>query len=343
MTSTPNKGEAYQSEADQDIVSAADAFYKQFVPEDAKKPSDDKSQNTTPQDDEPKKKPSDESPEDEDEGKSDETTEKDDDEKTSTYVEDEGSLVKLKVGDEEHEVPVKDLKRLWGQEAALTKRSQEVAEQRKSAEMELAKATTALNAMLKRAQDRAAPFEKIDFLMAAKHLSDEELTQLRESAKAAFDEKKFFETELNGFTQYVQTKQEEAHVQAAEKALEQINDPASPYHIEEWNDKLYDNLREFGVANGLPSQVMDQLTDAPVFKLLHQAMMFQRGSKKVVETKKQDKTPKKIIKTSHTPDPKHSQDDKLKKATIRLRKTGNPDDAAELFMAQWDAKTPITE
>src|SRR6266403_5098092 len=68
--------------------------------------------------------PSEESEDEEGEG---EETEK-------KYADGDDTYVKVKIGDEEHEVPVSQLKRLYGQETALTQRSQEVATQRKSVE-----------------------------------------------------------------------------------------------------------------------------------------------------------------------------------------------------------------
>jgi hypothetical protein len=342
MSTTPT-GVAHElTDGDPDINDAAQSFFKNFTQQpDAEEPSEgeEKKQKQPPTDEEPEDKSADESPDDEakdEEAEGEAETEEQPDAKK--YADGDDIYVKIKVNDEELEVPVKDLKRLYGQEAALTKRSQEVAEHRKNTEAEMAKATTALSMMLKRAQERAAPYEKIDFLMAAKELSAEELTGLRQAAQQAFDEKKFFETELNGFMQHVQGEQQKVTREAAQKAIATLKDPASPYHIEDWGDKVYGEIRDFAVKNGLDRKVVDALTDAPVFKLLQQAMLYQKGSQKVVTTKKVDKTPKKIVKSSKTPDPKAGTPDKLKQAASQLRRSGNPEDAAELFMARWADK-----
>jgi hypothetical protein len=92
--------------------------------------------------------------------------------------------VKVVVDDNEHEVPVKDLQRLFGQEAALTRKSQETAEVRKAADAEQAKAVAVLDVMLKNAKAAAAPFEQIDFLALSRdpNVSNEELAYIREQA-----------------------------------------------------------------------------------------------------------------------------------------------------------------
>src|SRR5574337_877989 len=68
------------------------------------------------------------------EGQETEEDGEDEDPEASKAKKDAGDdvIVKIKVGDKEHEVPVKDLKRLYGQEASLTRKSQEVAAQRKA-------------------------------------------------------------------------------------------------------------------------------------------------------------------------------------------------------------------
>src|SRR5262249_47659052 len=130
MTST-NSGEANSELSG--IDSAADAFLASF-----KLPADAENQ---PSDEETRKKPSEEQPEPEqtEEGsdaspeQTEEGAEEGETEKAPKrkYAE-EDAYAKVKVGDQELEVSVKDLKRLHGQEAALTRRSQEVAAERKA-------------------------------------------------------------------------------------------------------------------------------------------------------------------------------------------------------------------
>lgn len=316
---------------DDDVTEAAEAFLKTFVPPDAAKPSVDKPEPQLAKATEPEIEPSKDAPVEGDEAEVKPEPEK-------QFAADD-SYFKVKIGDEEHEVTAKDLKRLYGQEVALTKRSQEVALQRKKADEETTKAVTSLDLLLKRSQERAAPYKAINFLTAAQELPPDQLDGLRKAAMQAFEEEHFLQTELKGFIQTVQAKQEETLAAKAEEALTQLSDPASPYFIDDWSDGVYDELREFAVGNGLDQAIVDQLTDAPVFKLLRDAMLYQRGAKNVV-TKKVDKTPTKIMKTSAVPSVRDSIPDKEKQLTARLRQSGETDDAAELFMARWARNTP---
>ena len=214
---------------------AADAFLSQWLPEgdpDAPKKKEPSEKGTTENEDPPaddKPKPSEETPEDDGEPEADDKAEK----KAKKFVEeDDSTYIKVKVGEDEHEVPVKDLKRLFGQESALTKKSQETAELRKAAEAEQAKATASIQALLQRAQARAEPYKKIDFLVAAQQLTVEELTAIRAQANEAFEEEKFLTTELNGYMQAQQAQVQKARTETAQATIKALADPTNPYHIE---------------------------------------------------------------------------------------------------------------
>ncbi len=115
--------------------SGFDQFLTAFLPPDAsKKPSEEQPENHEEQPEE-KPDPKSEDLPDEEAPKDDEETDasEDDAEPDKKYAE-EGVFVKIKVGDKDHEVSVKDLQRLYGQEAALTQKSQQVSDQRKLVE-----------------------------------------------------------------------------------------------------------------------------------------------------------------------------------------------------------------
>src|SRR5271166_5311278 len=111
----------------------ADAFLDRL--KDAEKPSEGDEGEETEETEEVAEETEDTPSEDEaeaDEDAQDEPSEEAEEEteekpKSKKYADDSDTYVKVKVGEEEHEVAVKDLKRLWGQEASLTKKSQEVA------------------------------------------------------------------------------------------------------------------------------------------------------------------------------------------------------------------------
>src|SRR5512139_1810678 len=285
--------------------SGVDDFLKSFLPPDAlkKKPSEGTPESnveeTKPEEQEPETPESDESPDkDESEESSEETDEK---AEKRTYADDEGTYVKVKVGDTEHEVPVKDLKRLFGQEASLTQKSQQVADERKQVEAELAKNTAATQALLERAKARFEPYSKVDFLLAAQQLSPEEYTALRNEATKAYEDVQFLDQHLGAYMQQINAQQQTSLRERATVSLKELSSDDPDKGIPGFNEKVYDELRSYATSKlGVPPDIMNNLVDAWGIRVLHKAMLYDRGKDGVVTTKV-NKTPKKIVKTTTTP------------------------------------------
>lgn len=270
----------------------------------------------------------------EEDSETDEESDEDDEdaEPKSKRTLDDNEVVKIKVGEEEIEASVKDLKRLYGQEAALTKKSQAVSAKLKEAEEEGARYVSALGNLLQRAKERAEPYAKIDWLVASKNLSDEELIALRDEAKKTFDDVNFFQQELDGFMTQAQQRQQAMLVEQAKEAVQVLK-----RDIPGWNEKVYDEIRSFAVTSGLDRQIVDNLVDPAAIKMLHMAMLYNKGQKAV--TTKTNKSPKKLVKstTSSEVTKKVISGKGADEANTRLRKSGSIDDAAEAFLARWTA------
>lgn len=247
---------------------------------------------------------------------------------------DEGAFYKIKVGDEEHQVPVKDLARLYGQEQALTKKSMEVAETRKRVDGELAKTAAATNALLERANKRWEPFSKIDFVLAAKDLSAEDYTNLRQAAQAAWEDVQYLQNGLNATLQAAADRQAASLAEQAQEALKVLAGPIDQGGVEGWNEGLYEQIRAFGIDAGLKPEVVNNLVDPAAIRLLNDARLYRLGKEKVV-TKKINKSPTKVIKTKTAVGAQPADANKAAKAMKKLRTSGETDDAADAFMARW--------
>jgi hypothetical protein len=259
------------------------------------------------------------------------------------YADDEGTYVKVKVGEEEHEVAVKDLKRLFGQEASLTKKSQEVAERTKAAEQSQAKSLAALDVMVKRAQEAANPYRNVNWaaLMKDPNVSAEDVGALQEAARAAFENETFLTSQLDGFMQEVQSQQQATQAEAAKACIKALTDEASPTYIKGWDQKLYNDMREFAVSVGANKDMVNSLADPAAFKLIHMAMQFHKGQQKVV-TQKVNKAPKKIVKSSTVSAPPSQDTNRAvgrQKAVANLKKAGGSMEAAQdAFMSLFGDK-----
>lgn len=337
-------------------LSPEDAFLARLLPEqeeDAskKKPSaegeqveDDKSsQESETNETDEQSETSDESPEDQGEDEGSET----DKTKEKKHVDDDEAYVKVKVGEEEREVPVKELKRLWGQEASLTRKSQEVAAERTKVQEEGQKHAAALNVLLERAKAKAEPYRNIDWMGLAKNpdISAEEASALRAEAQRAFEEEKFLGEELGTFVQALTQEQTKAIATQAKECNKALSTPGTddkpnPHYIEGWNEKVYDELRSFGVDMGLDKTLVNNLVDPAAFKLMHMAFQFHRGSSKV-QTEKVNKAPKKIVKTTSSPSATRVPVEQKKKteAMNAQRANGNLENTTNAFLARLQPPT----
>ena len=242
--------------------------------------------------------------------------------------------VKVMVDGKEHEVSVGSLKRLYGQEASLTRKSQEVAAKRKEIDEIGAKQVVGLTTMFNRAQERAKPYAEIDFLALAKdpRFTAEELTSLRKEAQKAFDDVKFFGDELEGVYKDAQARRHADLKTQAVEAHKVLNDPKNG--IPGWSQSLYNDIRQFAISNGLNADVVNELTDPHAMKLIHKAMLYEKGQKALKKTTKVVKTPKRIVKSSSVDAAAKAKPSKSKQASDNLRRTGSIDSATDVFLSR---------
>ena len=219
----------------------------------------------------------------------------DEEEPTAKKALDDDTEVEIKVDDEVLKVSVKDLKRLYGQEAALTRKSQQVAAKRKEVEATEQKLGASLQKLYERAATRWEPYSKIDMLVASKQLDADQFAALRAEANAAFEEFRFISEEAQAFVEQTNAQRQEQMKQAAQEAVKVLKET-----IPGWSQPLYDNIREYAISSGMDAEVVNNLVDPIAIQLIHKARLYDE-SKKVV-TKKKVLTPKKVVKTTVSPE-----------------------------------------
>lgn len=301
--------------------------------EDVRPTKEDKTKEDAENDSDDSEDSGDKSPEDEEEDE-----EENEEEDARNVIEDDSeTYVKVKVDGEDRTVSVKDLKRLYGQEASLTRKSQEVSAKRKEAEELGARYVAGLTGLLQKAQAKANPYKQIDFLSAAQQLKPEELNALRQEALQAFEEEKYLGEELNTFMGNLQSQRQAQLVEKGREAVKELK-----RDIPGWNEKVYNDVRHFAISSGLDVDIVDNLVDASAIKLIHKAMLYDKGKSGVV-TKKKGKMPKTVIKTSKssgsTTKDLIGNKAAASKALKRLELTGSTDDAAEAFLAKWQSQS----
>lgn len=275
--------------------------------------------------------------EDEDE---EEVEEEDDTEETSVVSDDD--LVEISVKGENKQVSVKDLKRLYGQEASLTQKSQDLAAQRKVAEQEFAKTQMAYQKMLERAEARLAPYSEMDMLLAAQQMDAETFAQLRQDARQAEEDVKFLKEESQNLLGELQANQQQAMQKAAQDCVRVLEE-----QLPDWGNELYNDIRAYAVKSGLPQEQVDQYTDPTVIMLINKARLYDESKKSAQSKKAKAKVTKskssktKVLSSKKSPPSKTTMKTKRQQqAQAKLRSNprygGDTDDIAEALMARWE-------
>lgn len=241
--------------------------------------------------------------------------------------------VDIKVGEETHKVKLKDLKRLWGQEAALTQKSQALAAEREAASTKMTQATAAMTSLLEKAQEAYAPYADLDFLalsMTPEFQADPQaFAALRQDAMAAENQVKFLREELGSLLQTQEQESQRAYQQAAQECIKVLSDPKTG--IEGWGQPLYQEITQFAAKHGMPQ--FGQSTSPAAYKLMHMAMQFEKmqGNRQTAEKKLTTA----VNKPTTVMKPKASSTTKSQTAMQKLRRTGNQDDAVDAFLASF--------
>ena len=353
MSNVQNR-EATQPTAYDDLSDAADAILDRWADgedlsanneelEATDEPSNEETEEDTSdtQDDEEQDyeevEETDEDPDNDDTEDQDEPETEEEDDETEVLLSDE-TMVEISVDGEVKQASLKDLKRLHGQEASLTRKSQEVAAKRKEAEDALGKAHISYQKLLERAEARMKPYAEVDMLVASRQMSTEDFAAFRRESQEAEKDLKFLQEESNAFYKDAQAQQQKQVQEAATECIKVLRND-----LPDWGDELYNDIRNYAVSQGLPQEQVDQYVDPQVIKILNKARLYDQ-TKATAETKK---AKAKVIKTKQSKgrvlkakkSPSTRSDDqraKQQKARERLRSSTDLDDVTEALMARWE-------
>lgn len=240
------------------------------------------------------------------------------------------AVVKVKVNDKDLEFKVGDLKRLAGQEAELTRKSQEVSAVTKRATEETEKAVALTDAMIQRADKLWTDmgYDKVDLNLAAQRLPENAYKQLKADMEALHGQRRFLREEGGKLV--------EAHraARAAEhqKALSTV-DANVARDVPGWTKETRLEVVAYAKSQGLASEIADNLADPSALKVIRKAMLFDKGSAAATKVKPTAvSAPAKTLKPGSV---NHTKPDPLKAAKSRLRSSGSLDDAEAVFLARF--------
>ena len=250
------------------------------------------------------------------------------DEPTATsLIADDDMITKVKVGEDELEVSVKDLKRLHGQEKSLTIKSQEVATQRKALEDKSLQYEASLQKLMEKAQERYKPYAEVDMLVAAKTMSDDDFMQLRRESQMAKEDLDFFTQEASQYATQIKNDYQKRLQEEASKSIKVLKE-----RVPDWSQNLYNDVRSYAINQGLQAEVVDTIVEPTAIEMMIKAMKYDQG-KKVATQKRVVRKQKRALKsgTSNPTTSKKRQGDAMDK----LFKSGSTDDATNAFLSKW--------
>ena len=82
----------------------------------------------------------------------------------------------------------------------MTQKSQQLSSQKKQVEQDGLKYASALETLVKRAEERWKPYSEVDFLVASKKMDANEFQQLRSEANSAYQDYQFLTQEADKFS-----------------------------------------------------------------------------------------------------------------------------------------------
>jgi len=234
-----------------------------------------------------------------------------------------------------HQTSIKDLKRLYGMDKSLTRKSQETAERRKEAEDAISKSQVVFDRLVKQAQERYEPYQKVDMLVAAKEMSTEDFTALRKEAQDAYQNLQFLTEEADSFYGGLKAQQAELQKKAAVECVKVLQE-----QIPDWSNALYNDIRHYAIAQGLPENDVNQYVDPAVITLINKARLYDEAKKVSTVKKKKLAAKQKVLRSKKAPqndaDAKKSD---VEKQLAQLRANGGNDidDIANVFLKRWEA------
>lgn len=243
---------------------------------------------------------------------------------------DDETLVEISVNGETQQASIAQLKRLYGQEASLTVKSQEVAKQRKQAEEAIGKTNVVLQRMLEKAEERYKPYSEVDMLVASKSMNTDDFAQLRKEAQTAADDVKFLREEADTYFKQLQAEQQQSMQVQAQEAVKVLQQD-----IPDWSNTLYDDIRAYAVSQGLQEEEVNTYVNPSVIKILNKARLFDQA-KKITTTKKK-RTSKKVLRTTKAPNSEANEKAlRNKNAKAKLKTSHDMDDIADALLARWE-------
>ena len=244
---------------------------------------------------------------------------------------------KVKVDNEEIEVTLEELQQGYSRTKDYTKKTQALAETRKTVEAERARIEEA-----KQLRDTYAQRLQVIEQMLNQNPDNENLSELRESDPIGYAIKIAERSEKEKQLQAVQVERQRIAQQQQAEQQEQLKGHLAQeaQKLKEWIPEFRDEvkaemarkeIKAYAKSIGFSDQELANVYDARAVQTLYKAMQYEKLMKgKGVATKKVTEAPK-TLKAGAAQPQGSSEQEAMKKQFQKLKQSGNKRDAAKLF------------
>ena len=244
---------------------------------------------------------------------------------------------KVKVDNEEIEVTLEELQQGYSRTKDYTKKTQALAETRKTVEAERARIEEA-----KQLRDTYAQRLQVIEQMLNQNPDNENLAELRESDPIGYAIKIAERSEKEKQLQAVQAEKQRIAQQQQAEQQEQLQSHLAQeaQKLREWIPEFRDEakadmarkeIRNYAKSIGFSDQELATVYDARAVQTLYKAMQYEKLMKgKGVATKKVSEAPK-TLKAGAAQPQGSSEQEAMKKQFNKLKQSGDKRDAAKLF------------
>lgn len=243
----------------------------------------------------------------------------DSDEAPAPVALDDSHEVTFTVDGADQKVTLGDLKALYGQREAIT---------RKDAQADLvgAQASAAIETALQVVSEDLQAYANVDWMVLRDQLDPETFAWHRQNAQVLEGKYKKLVGAFQGVEQSFSERRQQVDQDAARAAIQELT-----ADIPDWSDQHYTEILQYGASQGLDAQELATVTNPKVLKIIRKAMLHDKAS--TVATKKVKAAPAKVIKGAKAAAPGNKQIN-AKKAMQRLAATGSEDAAVAALMAR---------
>jgi hypothetical protein len=276
-----------------------------------------------------------EQPEQEDDEGVEQQEGQDDDGSEESESEPEEQRFNVKVAGEDKELTLTELKTLAQQGADYTKKTQQVAEQRKAVEAEQ-RAIEEAKYMRDAYAERLQAMEQL----LSSQQPQEDLESLKESdpigyavrvAEMSQNKEKLYaiQAERQRIAEMQQAEQQQGMQQYLSQQAAVLSETLPEYSDPVKGEKLRSDLRSFAKNLGFSDQELSAVRDARHVMALYKAMQYDKLQQSKPQLNKRVSEPPKTIKSGNSNTAANT--DQAKKALAQLQKTGKVRDAASAF------------